>query len=419
MQNFADYVRWRGDLTVETSPLCEVDFALFAQLVYAKFEKLELADHETYAMADLYNRYVQVLDEKTLTQRHKDLLELWKLMVESPRFAQLFVVNFRSYFEEGDEGSGDRQFAAATFVLPGAEGQEVIVTFRGTDSTVVGWREDLAMSYENMIPAQGDAVVYLTEACGLFGRVHVCGHSKGGNLALYSAVQAEQPELIADVWNFDGPGLTDPMLATPAWEALQDRVTNFVPEGSIIGMIRGRNMVREDVVADGNNAQQHSLFLWHVLGKAFVRAEKRTRSGEAMANGIQLWLDTTTWEDRQAFADAVFKVAEESGAQYVDGLIKETAKTLASNLVRRNDTYTEEEFAALKYFMVCLGKGGVGEITGLLPEFSLPEFSLENLPLPRRRSAEGEEGASEAVAEEAPSLPAAIETASTSATPEE
>ncbi len=383
MENFVDYVRWRGDLSVDVVPFDEVDYAVFAQLIYARFEKLPMVEMRGAALDALYEAYATATQEKNASQKDKDILALWSYVAQSKRFDGITVENFQAIFDEHGEDGTPRQFAGGTFAMRRATGTEAIVVFRGTDSTLAGWREDLAMGYEEVVPAQADAAAYLAVELERFERVHVVGHSKGGNLALFAAVtNASAEERIVDVWNFDGPGMTDEVLALPAWEALRPRVVTLVPEPSIFGMIYGRGEAREVLVSDGTGAKAHSMFLWHVEGPRFVRSEARTHQSEAMARGIQEWLDTTARDERELFAQAMFKVAEENDEKDMDGLIRSVVTSLPGGVVLKDGTYTDEELDAVKYFVLCLLRGGRDEIASFFPDISLPDISLPEVNWP-------------------------------------
>ena len=66
-----------------------------------------------------------------------------------------------------------------------------IWAFRGTDSSLAGWFEDIQLAYSEATPSQLYAQAYLERAARRFGGgLYLGGHSKGGALALYAAVNA-------------------------------------------------------------------------------------------------------------------------------------------------------------------------------------------------------------------------------------
>ena len=98
------------------------------------------------------------------------------------------------------------QFGAITFSL---DKNNHYVAFRGTDNTIVGWKEDLNLAVQQEVPAQKRATSYLSDIASKYsGKLIVGGHSKGGNLALYSVFKAEKSikDRIEKRVGFDGPG---------------------------------------------------------------------------------------------------------------------------------------------------------------------------------------------------------------------
>ena len=247
MADIRDYLEWRGDLDFAASPMNEVDLAIISALVYLPFENiashnltgLTIAELDACFNADL--KLVEVLDME------RSLNKFLAPLAATRRFGGGRLRRFSSITEDNEVDEKDEQFCAATFSFPAGDEEIVVVTFRGTDSTMVGWRENFTMGYADTVPAQHDALDYLADALETFPRVYVCGHSKGGNLAMWSAanVAAEAQERIITVLNLDGPGLNDAMLATPGWEAIRPRVRSLVPESSVIGMLLGTGEPRE------------------------------------------------------------------------------------------------------------------------------------------------------------------------------
>lgn len=126
-------------------------------------------------------------------------------LAASPRFRAVEVGLYLSEFDPARE----MQFAAMTFFYRDAF---AFVGFRGTDESIVGWKEDFNMAYAMPVPAQDQASRYLaTAAPHLPERIIVGGHSKGGNLAEYAALHApaDVQNRIVRVYNLDGPGFKE------------------------------------------------------------------------------------------------------------------------------------------------------------------------------------------------------------------
>ena len=351
MDNLFSYLDWRGDLSFSAAPPNELDMAVFAALSYARFEELSPWDTYNRTLGELGQEYGERIHQPETSELRRCVNRLWDRVTITPRFMPVALVGFSSRFIESDIDDGGEQFAAVTFAPPeGAPGAaDAVVAFRGTDSTVVGWQEDFAMGYQESVLAQHDAAAYLAKECERFASLAVCGHSKGGNLALFAAACTNRPDRVSAVWNFDGPGLRDAMLETPGWEAVKDRTRTLVPEGSVFGMFFGRNQVREPKAADGIGVGQHSIFQWHACGTTFVPVEKLTSTSEAFGRSLVMYMDTTTPEERRTFTDAMFRLIQMSGISNTDDLIPALIRRIPA-IIAKGDLFSEEEKAALKTF---------------------------------------------------------------------
>ena len=207
----------------------------------------------------------------------------------------------------------------------------------------------------------------MNDALDQFPRVYVCGHSKGGNLAMYAASQCARPERILGVYNFDGPGVSDAVLATPGWAAMRSKVHTLVPQSSVIGMLLGAGEPRQVVVADGVSVGQHDPFLWHIERTAFVRADGLTASAAIIDRGIDEYMASTPEEGRKNFVYGLFKLVKASGARTTEELAPMLMKSLPGKLLasagsKAEDVFTEEERVAIREFTACLKRAGADKL---------------------------------------------------------
>ena len=82
------------------------------------------------------------------------------------------------------------QFSATSFIL---NDESCYIAFRGTDGTIVGWKEDFNMAFTSSSFAERQHCYISTRFRILPGTssLFVGGHSKGGNLAVYAAMNTE------------------------------------------------------------------------------------------------------------------------------------------------------------------------------------------------------------------------------------
>lgn len=353
MTNALDYVSWRGDLPFSLAGLNEVDFLLFAEFVYAPIENWAkgnpkaVLDGKGPVLASIAHAvYPKPLPKKS-SYVFKPRYDLWMMLEGCRRFEGTRL----DFFESNFEPENAKQFAAAVFSITEDGKNTAIVAFRGTDATVTGWKEDFDMAYKSPIPAQADAVRFLeTVLDGNYGKVYVCGHSKGGNLAMYASACCSRPDKITAVYSFDGPGLSDEILDSDGWKSIQDRIHSYVPESSVIGMLLGNSISPEVVKSDNVSLMQHNPFYWHVLGTSFVRSEETTFSSRFLDGTLHEFMSECTLEQKELLVKTTFEVIEASGAEKT----KDIMKGLVKNLPKLKQTLSgisEEDRKMLRQMM--------------------------------------------------------------------
>ena len=304
MADIFDYLLWRGDLSLEAVGLNPVDTLILSELSYIHYEGLvpEGFQHPV-PLKVAAEAFLALPDWEARTRSKKDG-DLIAKCAGTERFSALKLIFYRSELLPEQES----QFAAVTWLLPDGS---ALVTYRGTDMTLTGWREDFNMSFQEFVPAQEKALRYL-EA---FGRVHegpiaLAGHSKGGNLAVYAAARA-QPELqerLVSVHNHDGPGFHSAMTADPGYRAVLPKVRTFVPQSSVVGMLLEHEEPYTVVRSRQLSLLQHDPYSWEVLGGGFVYMEELDADSRFLDQTIKAWLAGTTMAERNLFVDAVFEL---------------------------------------------------------------------------------------------------------------
>lgn len=312
--NVVDYVRERLD-TFDERPLGAVDSLVFSWLAYTRLPHAlgsacfgtGIGLHELLRAEDFEQMFGSTWDP----QGSRDLLIA---VCASPRFREVRLAHFRFKTDPDHE----EQFAAMTFLLPQGG---AYVAFCGTDSTVVGWKEDFNMTFQNPVPAQAEAVAYLDEvARETAGPLYVGGHSKGGNLAVYAAAMcgAACRSRIERAWSHDGPGFHRSFVRSEAYRSLEGRLEKTVPKSTVVGAMLSEGPACEISVveSDGISLLQHSPFLWavDVEGARFVAADGPTASSRYLSSTLNTWMDQHSFEERQRFVDALFGVVAVTGA---------------------------------------------------------------------------------------------------------
>lgn len=320
MPNMMDYLAWRGDIALDYSPFNDVDSLILASLSYLTYPE------ETGLLRDLALT-VPPVDKMQFSFVH-EIRAMLSAAAMTERFAG---IGMRHPIAVTDQDR-DMQFAAVTFDLP--DGTHY-VAFRGTDSTIVGWREDFNMAFESPVPAQSAAVKYLNEAAVLTdGPLILGGHSKGGNLAVYAAAHADPmtQSRIRAVYSFDGPGLDDATMASAGYANIARRIRSFVPQHSVVGLLLTYHPEYTVVKSDGVGLLQHDSFTWQVLGTGFIAVTELDVSSQLVDQTVHAWLSQVSPEKRRIFVNTIFDVLEASGANTVKELVRNIPSRLPAVL---------------------------------------------------------------------------------------
>ncbi len=310
MENMLDYIAWRGDLPLNSDGFNEVDNLILSEIAYVKMDGLVPgpAQNATVRVDALYKEYRAAgYDQSYL---NNDPYALLKAAAASRRFGSLPLWGFVNHIDRGEQV----QFAVVTALLPDGS---VFVACRGTDNTLVGWREDFAFCYAAETVGQAEAVAYLEQAAARHaGPIRVGGHSKGGNLAMYAAAfcRPDVQERIVRVYSNDGPGFNETVAAAPAFERILPKTELIIPESSLIGILLNNKQERKIVQSDATGAQQHNPYTWAVRGPAFVPADQQTASSLFMTQALGRWMDSLSESERMGFVSALFDSLDAAGA---------------------------------------------------------------------------------------------------------
>jgi len=327
--NFMTYLKWRGDLSFKTHPFNEIDALILTELVYIHLDNIvpKVGEDGVITIQEANARYEKSTEREMLFYKQKE--ELFDALAFSPRFEGLTLGNFVNTYDE----VAQQQFAAMHVnITP----YLTFIAFRGTDSTVVGWREDFNMSYMMPVPAQQSAVDYVDQtAKGLFKKYWLGGHSKGGNLAVYSGVfcNPKIQKKIIKINSFDGPGFNRKMVDDPAYKAVEGKISAFVPEGSIVGMLMEHEEDYKVVESTEFGLLQHEGFSWQVDRDEFVLTDEVDKFSKSFSISLKTWLSDMTTEERKGVVDAFFGVFEAAGINDFMELVEIDVKT-AGNLLK-------------------------------------------------------------------------------------
>ncbi len=362
MADIFDYLAWRGDLLLTQEKLNEVDGSILTRFAYIPFE---------YFTDPLPDGFLSIRDVAASALKDEQLKEArrWKLsddrllsaMAESARFGSLGVAFPVSRLDE----QAQAQFFAVTVKL---DTGLYFIAFRGTDNTLVGWKEDLNMSYLCPIPAQEMAVEYVQRVANLVeGRIILGGHSKGGNLAVYAGAFCGEgiQERIDAVYNYDGPGFFDNVLQTDGYQRICARIHTYIPQFSVVGMLLNHQEEYTVVHSTESGLMQHDTYSWEMIGTKFVCLDTVTGGSRFLDSTIKDWIAEMTPEQFEKFVDAIYDVLSQTNAHTLRQM-RENWFDSARSIVRSIGGMDEKTRAAVMEVMRLLARSAGKEVKGML-----------------------------------------------------
>ena len=300
------YLETYGRFPFSAYPFNEVDSLLLCQLSYLRYDGLVpgiRVNEDSVSLGELGS------DPRKERMFRKILFEaenraLFEALVVSRRFQTLKLNCYVNCVDRERE----TQFAAVTYLL---ESGIVYVAFRGTDESFVGWKEDFNMAFLYPVPGQIYAAKYLNIVAGKFsGAFYVGGHSKGGNFAIYGAMNCagQVRNRIMRIYNMDGPGFRPEILRSARYERMAERVERYLPYSSVIGMLFATDGRYRVVQAKGSGLIQHNPSHWRVCNGHFVTAEHISDKIRRIDDRLNTWILATDSEQCRLLVDALYRI---------------------------------------------------------------------------------------------------------------
>ena len=346
--NIIDYLKWRGDLSFKQDPFNEVDNLCLCHMTYTVFD--DLIDYNSALtireLSDLF--FLKHSEEEIKASRSfvADAPYTLKELGMSRRFGDLRIANFVSILNE----ETTEQFCALQIDLGNGL---IFVSFRGTDDTIIGWKEDFKITYE-ITRAQKSALNYVNKDL-LRGRKYIfAGHSKGGNLAIYAAMNAPKRirNRIVSVYSMDGPGIADEFIDEKLFQEIKDRYIKIVPEFDVFGMIYDHCENLKIVKSDSFFLNQHAATSWQVMGKDFEYLEDVSSESRMIKDNLIAFMNEVGLEKREDFVEACFGALNELGIKNVSDMSRASLNALIRAIKRFADMDEQNKETGYKLIKV-------------------------------------------------------------------
>jgi hypothetical protein len=358
MANLLDYLDWRGDLAFDADHMNELDCLMFSWLSYVDFEGI--VPHEFARAVTLKKASAAFLEKNNLEKILSESLSFTrtaglalKKAAETVRFAKVKLFGYRNEIDYDH----DSQFAAVTAQI---DPRTAVIIFRGTDDSIVGWKEDFNMCFMPEVPAQKKAFEYLKEAASkVRGNLYICGHSKGGNLAVFSAANVKPgiQNRIIRIYNFDGPGFGDKTILGPNAENIFKKTESYTPTESIVGMLLNHVSDYHVVRSTQKSVMQHDVLSWMLVGTHFVTVDEVESKSLAFDETMKNWLKQMTDEEREKFIDSLFKILSANEAKTTMDISADFFKSVAGMLKEYTNLSKEARNMLKKFTGVFIKEG--------------------------------------------------------------
>ena len=325
MSTIFDYLKEVTYDSIYDRPFKELDVLALTELTYLPFGHI-VPQGDTTGIPVRLSDAMELIDRTTDFIVSNQHLQLVDELATSKRFKNIKLLN---YVDEYDPDV-QKQFAAMTYRL---SLDTYLVVFRGTDDTLIGWKEDFHMTYMDHVPAQKRAASYLQHVMKEFpkGRFLVAGHSKGGNLATYACSYLPDSlfERVDAIYSYDAPGLNKAIIETEGYQRTSPYIRRFVPQGSIVGMMLE---VPEPTTIVKSRAfggfAQHDAFTWEIKDYSFVTVSETSPDSQQTDLTLKQWVRETSAEERKKFFDTFFGIFLDAGITSINDLtdLKQLAK---------------------------------------------------------------------------------------------
>ena len=316
MANIFDYLTWRGDLSFRQAPFNPADALILCQLSYLPFENIvpPPGRDSGISIAAAAEIAAQKQENNTLGGYiiFKDDPEFIKILSQCARYRDCMLHSYVNHIDEAQE----KQFSAICIDI----GEATFIAYRGTDVTLVGWKEDLNMSFTDAVPSQLEAISYLENAArNSRNPLLIGGHSKGGNLAVYAASSVTEKTIgrIERIYSFDAPGFHHRLIESEGFKKVVDRMNLYIPQSSVVGLLfeHGKDFII--IKSSESGLLQHELYSWELTHNDIVKLDRLTQSSRFVDKTIREWIDGMDFRGRQDFIEALFTILNATQAKSV------------------------------------------------------------------------------------------------------
>ena len=329
-----DYVEWYGAFGFDSLPFSDSDALVLALLVYFDFRSVLPRKEDSAKLREFFGPFRNGYIPLRITGGDMGNAGVMEAALKSKRFGELVVSDYVDLLS----ASPPLQFSAATFTCPGAFS---FIAFRGTDSSVSGWKENFMISFTKS-KAQELSAEYAGEIISRGnGPFYVGGHSKGGNLALFASLSLSDPELsrVEKIFILDGPGICPELLPEGALSRIDDKTLLVLPEFDLVGCLFQLPFRRKKIVKSFRNGiTQHSLPSWLIEHGSLSEAKELSGSSQWLSGLLSDWILSLDVDKRAGFVNELFGYMEDEGIKDLDELSPDELAGIIIKIVKKENS---------------------------------------------------------------------------------
>lgn len=336
MANMNDYLLWRGKNSIsDDSKFNEVDSLILARFSYLPFNKIQLNEEETI---ESICQKISSINERRLNNKFDE--NFINFLGKSSRFKNLLVTDYIN----NDDKKLEKQFTAITIHISDSE---MYISFMGTNNTIYGWKEDFNMSFMENVPCQVSGMMYVKTISKKYPQklIRIGGHSKGGNVAIYSAITSpiKIQDRIIKVYNYDGPGFNKKIIDKYENASIINKIETYIPQDSIIGRVLDHKEKTTITFSEEKGIFQHDIFSWQVSDDELILSKENTKISEDIDDTLTEWLENTTVKQRKVFFDTVFDLLYATDAATFKEISNNLSQSIPKILIKYNEISNEDK----------------------------------------------------------------------------
>lgn len=333
-----DYIRELGSTSFLEQDLLDPDFLILAELSYLELDQIALPEKGLYLaqLAQLFN------NQKPNVSMTSDDLKLLQTLAQKKRYRTIKVLHYSNQVAADKE----HQFSASYYQLPA---NKMVLAFRGTDDSLIGWKEDMQLFYRSQLPSQDLATSFLKDRIKELApdqKIILVGHSKGGHLAAQAASQLDPDtqERIQGIYTFDSPGHREEIIQSPGYQDISPRIKRYSPRGSMVARILHTPEPTSIIACRAlTSFAQHNPFIWQIENGQFRLVDSYNEDSKQIKKTVQEWTAQHDKLDIKTYIDTLFDLLFKADIHTTTAFLERSKSRQVKNILKNWSNLKDQE----------------------------------------------------------------------------